>query len=752
MKKRVGIITVHKNTNYGANLQAYASCKYINQLGYDCEIIDYVPKSQEIPNHLWRWLWEIWKNDSSKSPVRKIKLFVAILLSIPSRYMRLKRFATFRKKHCRISLPCLQAKDAAKLNCDVVVCGSDQIWNPIITDGVSPIYYGCIDGVKNRISFAASIGKERLNEEDEKKVADLVKKIDYCSVREESSANYVGSLSGKKVTCVCDPVFLLQKEAYEEIISKKTMKNPYVLIYSIVPNLEMVEIAKQYAQMKGIELVEISASKNRHYAHKQLTNLGPKEFLNYMRFADTIFTNSFHGTAFSIIFEREFFAIDNKHGGSRIVNLLNKAGLSNRMITECPNISQGAIDYVAVKHEMQNYIEESKEFLEKALNAEKKDAIGDKCVGCGACSAICHIDAISLFPNAEGFLQAFIDNSKCVDCGRCKKVCPILNDLQTNSIKEVLGFKAIDDVRKRSASGGAFPALADVVFENGGVVWGAIQNEDFSVEHIQCNSSDGLKNLQGTKYVQSDIQKAFIAIGNELKNGKKVLFSGTPCQVDAIRNFVKIKNIADENLYLVDIICHGVPSPKIYTEFIEWLKKQKKSKVKKYYFRNKEISWRGNSCLVVLENGEILKNDLYASAYMNLYYSNNITRPSCYSCKYTTIERCSDLTIGDYWGVENIQPEFEDKLGVSVVLVNTEKGKKLLEESQGSDCVGKLETLKQPQLSKSCAKPNGRELFWREYQEKGISYVIKKYGGIRISLKSKVWNLKKRLEGMLRRK
>lgn len=751
MKKRVGVITVHKNTNYGANLQAYASCSYINDLGYDCEIIDYVPKSQEISNHLWTWIWEIWKNDSSKSIVRKVKLFVAILLLIPCRYTRLKRFAKFREKFCKISPSCSKEKDAIKLNYEAVVCGSDQIWNPLITDGVTPIYYGEIEGVKNRISYAASIGKECFSKEDEIKVSKLVKKIDYCSVREESSAKYIGKLSGKKVSCVCDPVFLLSKEKYEKISARAPMSEKYVLVYSIIPNTEMIEIARRYANENGMVLVEICASKNRRCSHKQLTDLGPREFLSYMQYADMIFTNSFHGTAFSIIFEREFYAIDNKSGGSRIVNLLNKAGLNNRLIAEYPADSSELIDYAVVKKQLESHIGESKEFLEKALNTEKKELIEKKCVGCGACEAICHIGAISLLPTNEGFLQSIVDSTKCVNCGRCQEVCPILNDSQMNDVKNVYGFKAENGIREKSASGGAFSALAEVVFQNKGVVWGVTQNDDFKIEHIKCDSSEEIRRLQGTKYVQSNMQDVFWNIEKDLNEGKTVLFSGTPCQVDAVKCFAKTKNIDSDRLYLVDIICHGVPSPKVYKDFIEWLAKQKKSKVNQYYFRNKNISWRGNSCYVVLENGENLKNDLYASAYMNLYYSNHITRTSCYTCKYTTTRRCSDLTIGDYWGIENACPEFEDNLGVSVVLVNTEKGRELFEKIQGNKCNGNIETLKQPQLSSSCLEPNNRDEFWKEYNQKGIQFVLKKHGGISVSLKSRLWNLKKQLEGIYKK-
>lgn len=746
-KEKIGIITVHRNTNYGANLQAYASCKYINQLGYDCEIIDYVPPIQDTSNHLSSWLYASWKNETSKNIVRRIKLFIALLISIPSKVKRLKNFAEFRKQFCKISLPCCDASDIEKHNYDTVVCGSDQIWNPTITGGVDPIFYGDIGGVKKRISYAASIGKERMCKKDEQLVKELVKEIDYCSLREEDSAEYIRKLSGKKVSCVCDPVFLLEKQDYEDSMSRRLISKPYVLVYSIISNTKMLSIAKKYAEKNGLKLVEICASKSRHSTHTQLTSLGPKEFLNCFQYANIIFTNSFHGTAFSIIMEKEFYSVDNKNGGSRIVNLLCKAELENRLISEYNEIDNNtSIEYNIVKTKIQSYVDDSKKFLQDALIAKKKKVIDTGCVGCSACQSICSLGAIKILPNKEGFLETCIDMEKCVNCGKCQTVCPAINEPLTSAIQNVFAFKAEDYLREKSASGGAFAALAKVIIDNGGVVWGAVQNTDFSVEHQSCDNFDDIDNIQGTKYVQSNLQNCYRELEEDLKKGKQILFSGTPCQIEAVKRYVQTKKLPVDNLYLVDIICHGVPSHKVYFDFINWLSKKKQSKVLKYFFRSKEISWRGNSCLVELENGRKLHNDLHASSFMNLYYSNYITREACYSCKYATIARNSDITIGDYWGIENLNSDFEDELGVSAVLVNTERGRILFDRVQGEKYLGDIATLKQPQLTHGCDRPVNRELFWKQYGDKGMDCVLNLYGGIRRNiLKEALYSIKQRL-------
>jgi len=407
-------------------------------------------------------------------------------------------------------------------------------------------------------------------------------------------------------------------------------------------------------------------------------------------------------------------------------------------------LPEGKCDY-SNNVQLTSYVENSKAFLKRALEAEYKSIADKHCVGCGACKAVCASGAISLHPDVEGFLCANIDTSKCVDCGMCYKACSALNEPEKTQAKETFAFKANDEFRENSASGGAFAALAKGILEKGGVCYGAVQNDDFSVSHIRCDSLDVLKEIQGTKYVQSNMSECFESIKNDLSNGKTVLFSGTPCQVDSVKNYVKAKKINDENLYLCDIICHGVPSPAVFKDFVKWLGDYYKSSVKAYEFRSKKISWRGNSCYVTLSGGRELKNDIFSSAFMNVYYSGRITRESCYECKYTSLQRVSDITVSDFWGLENTLPEFEDALGVSMVMVNTEKGKSLFDKTEGQKVQADISAAKQPQLHKPCDKPSDREKSKMMYSEQGVYPLIKKYGGIaKPSLKSRIYHLIKK--------
>ena len=730
MAKKVGVITVHKNVNYGANLQAFASCKYIRNKGYDCKVIDYTLPDHEKSAHLFSWLKQSFRGAKSLSIKGKIKLAVALAFSIPWKRKRLKNFHNFRKKFIPQTKQCKNLLEISSLGLDTIVCGSDQIWNPDITCGINPIFFGNANGVLSRIAYAPSLGKEKLTELSEKKIIEQISSMDYLSSREENTSKYLSSITGKDFETVCDPVFLLDKSEFDEISSKRKIKKDYVLLYSIVSNSDMTKVALEYSNRHGLDLVEICASKDKNATHKQIQTYGPSEFLSAFKYANTIFTNSFHGTAFSIIFEKDFYIFDNKNGGSRITNLLTKVGLTARLISSSVEEDFSPIDYKASKVLLNEYVSSSKAFLDNALKTEKQLVASKNCIGCGACYGVCKFDAISMVKNKEGFLEGFIDKNKCKNCGLCEKVCPALSVPNKNQSLGVYAFKAKDELRKNSTSGGAFVALAEKVIESGGAVYGATLVNNCTVKHIRVDKVEELIKIQGTKYLQSSVKDCYDQIADDLRSGKKVLFSGTPCQVDGVKRFVNLKKLTTDNLYLVDIICHGVPSETFFRAYLNWLTKEYGCEVDEFKFRSKKISWRGSSCYARLKNGKELFNDAKLCAFMNVYYSDNITRESCYDCKYTSKERVSDLTISDYWGIENLDKSFEDSLGVSMIIVNTEKGSLLFSETDGEKITANLESAKQPQLLKPTARPSTREEFWQAFFNGNAEKLIQKYGGV----------------------
>lgn len=353
------------------------------------------------------------------------------------------------------------------------------------------------------------------------------------------------------------------------------------------------------------------------------------------------------------------------------------------------------------------------------------------------CKAVCPTKAITIREDEEGFQYPEIDEQKCIHCGKCKKVCCFNNHNDTNQEKiepQVFAVKnKNDEIRKKATSGGFFISLASNVIKKGGVVYGAILNEGLDVEHIRVTEEKDLEKFYGSKYVQSTIDKIYPQLLEDITNNKMVLFSGTPCQVDAIQTFLAQKNQFDiSNLITCDFVCHGVPTDKIFKENIKFLEKKYQKKITSYRFRTKDYGWRGHHEKAIFEDGTDTTqyNNRYMNIYKELYGSLKIIRPSCYHCPYAKEQRISDITMGDFWGIENYDQNFSDNKGISFVMLNTKKGQQIFEDIKKEDLDDKKETIEMcvnPQLKHPTTQAKNRELFWKEYQEKGYEYIAKKY-------------------------
>jgi len=357
------------------------------------------------------------------------------------------------------------------------------------------------------------------------------------------------------------------------------------------------------------------------------------------------------------------------------------------------------------------------------------------CCGCTACKHICPKFAIEMQPDEEGFLYPEINQQLCIDCGLCKKVCVFQNGYETtnnyNPPKVYAAKNKDEDTRMNSTSGGVFTAISDNVLMNNGLVFGAVFNENMEVIHKVANKSDERNRFRGSKYVQSDLKNVYMEIKQQLNEDVQILFTGTPCQTAGLKSFLGNENT--EKLILCDIVCHGVPSPLIWREHLAQIESISKNKIVAYNFRDKTIGWRGANITINLKD-RIWKNNHLARTYSNLYFSHYIIRPACHNCKYTNTERPSDITIADFWGIEKNMPDFDDNKGVSLVLVNSYKGLRLLEsvEDRLVIRVSNVKDCLQPQLSEP-TKPSLKRLeFWNAYHTYGYEYVVKLYGGYNV--------------------
>lgn len=308
------------------------------------------------------------------------------------------------------------------------------------------------------------------------------------------------------------------------------------------------------------------------------------------------------------------------------------------------------------------------------------DMLAEKehCTGCSACASICPKSCITMVPDKEGFWYPGIDLKSCINCGLCEKVCPILHrgEPAREPPLAYAAFHRDEMIRMESSSGGVFIAFAEKVIGRGGVVFGARFDDSFHVVHGMAETRQELEAFRGSKYVQSEIGNTYKQAKDFLDQSRLVYFSGTPCQIGGLKAFLGKEY---ENLICQDLICHGVPSPKVWEKYVAFREAEAGAPVRAISFRDKTKGWKRFSLSVRFQNGreyrELLDRDSYQQAFLN----NVDLRPSCYKCAFKSLRRQSDVTLADFWGVETIFPELCDDKGVSLLLVHSEKGCHLLQ-------------------------------------------------------------------------
>lgn len=362
--------------------------------------------------------------------------------------------------------------------------------------------------------------------------------------------------------------------------------------------------------------------------------------------------------------------------------------------------------------------------------------INDKssCTGCSACASICANHAITMTGDNEGFKYPSLNKELCVDCGLCNKVCPVerRDSLPSDRIipkAYAAHYKNDDKIWYESASGGAFTAITDYVFKHNGIVYGACYNEKLEVCHDSADNPTEATKFRDSKYVQSDINDCYHRIKEDLNNNKLVLFSGTPCQVSGLKCFLR-KDYA--NLLTVDLICHCVPSPRVYKDYLRYIENKYGKKVIKIHTKDKTLGWnKFQTPRIYFEDGSSIFNIEDSRLWEIIFYSHIAVRPSCHKCRFANLHREGDLTIGDFWGVEKQHPEYSVPNGASLILVNTDKGTKAFEEINKklvyaeSDVINALpDTL----LYATTPHPK-RQMFWVDYEKMRFRSLSNKYFG-----------------------
>lgn len=304
--------------------------------------------------------------------------------------------------------------------------------------------------------------------------------------------------------------------------------------------------------------------------------------------------------------------------------------------------------------------------------------INDKnCYGCTACFNACPKKAIEMIENKEGFLYPKINERKCINCGICKKVCPFVNTIDNNNYKQKM-FVAQSNDRvniNNSSSGGLFFEIAQAIIDNNGYICGCIMCDDFSVKHILTDDISEVKKMQGSKYVQSDLNNTFSLIKDKLNNSIPVLFTGTPCQVHGLKMFLGKEY---DNLLTIDLICHGVPNQKVFYEYIKTIQKTK-GPIRSFSFRNKKVNgWKEMGSIEFMNKKSLkkIKTSINNDGYYYMFLKGFINRMTCYNCKYKSSDRYADITLGDAWSFKYNDIDTDVNNGLSLVFINTQKGEK----------------------------------------------------------------------------
>ena len=343
--------------------------------------------------------------------------------------------------------------------------------------------------------------------------------------------------------------------------------------------------------------------------------------------------------------------------------------------------------------------------------------VKNSCVGCRSCEQVCPKRAIVIREQEEGFLYPYVDEEKCIDCSLCVKHCPT-QVTKNNSIApiSVFAFRNKNDAQiMQSASGGVGVLTAQKIIEENGVSYGVAYDEGFRAKHIRVDDLSELPRIQSSKYVQSDTGDTYSQVQKDLQSGKKVLYTGTPCQIDGLYSFLG-KDY--ENLYTIDLICHGVPSPKFFKKYLEFRDRRTDGKTIYFNFRSKDKRGWGTQYLLKTKTKTRTKTKVLSlDRYGKHFVMGDCYRESCYQCDYANIHRVGDLTIGDFWGIGKSHPDFYSEKGVSSILVNTEKGQKLFNsiKSEGWVINATLEEamVKQGNLVHPTKRPLERDTFYR---------------------------------------
>ncbi len=614
---KIGILTFHWGTNHGAILQTYASYKYLKNLGHDVQIINYFPKKYEVR------FKSLFRPNYPSVMIQRIFTFI-----------KERRLRDFRKN---LNLTKRYYSNQELIDnppeFDMMLCGSDQIWNPFyVSHGenkTTTVYFLNFGNEKcKKAALSVSFGCEKYPKLAGHIIRPYIEELDCISVRENSGKKILEEMGIENVFVTADPCSLISKEEYLDIC-KDIPVNKTKYIASCILRKQ----GKDTRKLINDIVIKSGAKKT-----KNLINLSMEAWLGGMRDASAVVTNSFHCVMMCLKLHIPFWVVLEKGTRSgmndRMYTLLEKVGLLERIVIDISILdSNSIIEWQKVDEKMDKYTQSLKTYLH-ALTQNDEEFEKSKILATKNKTTVEHIEAFA---------------AKAKDC----------------------------NIQKNSSSGGIFTVLAEYIIDSKGVVFGAAMADDCkSVKHIPIDNKYDLYRLRGSKYIQSDMNGVYANVLTYLEKNKPVLFTGTPCQIAGLRVFLK-KDY--DNLYCQDVVCHGTPLSCAWKSYADGLEHRNKSTLESVSFRDKRKGWLAYSVVYKFANGKEIIRPTYKDPYMRGFLSNIFLKKSCSECKFKGNGSCSDIMLADYWGIQKIHPQFFDKNGVSLVVIKTKKGKELFD-------------------------------------------------------------------------
>ena len=678
---KIAIVTVYDSVvNFGSFLQAYAMSKVLESRGHEVFFVRRMPNDEILKR--FNRLAKIQNSVSSKNGIK------AKFLSQRSKYV-IQREMDANKNRYKCSLSdwkSIKIIDPAEIeDCGIqlVICGSDEIWN-IHNKDIDLDFYSC-GWVKHipKLAYAISSGNSKTSEYlNDPEFFNAVG--DFCKIlpRDQMTQSLITDITNVKESIVCDPTLLLGQDGFT-LTNKGKEFGKYILVYSYFLTRKEKKFIKKYARNNGLKIISPCIYSS---IADEVVYTSALDFPSLVFNAECVYTTTFHGTIFSLMFAKRFCALPRL---PKVANLLEQLEAYNHEL----NLDFSYDDFCAVLNK----------FADRSV-------IGD--------------GLNRLKSTSEDILWKAIEEIE------NNGYTPIGNHYESRC-KYLYGYTKQDNIRRKSSSGGLFYELSQVILEDGGVVFGACYDKEMHQVVHKSTEETSIENMLKSKYVESKLGDTYKKIEAYLKDGKKVLFCGTPCQAAGLYNLKEKKWSRYKNqLFILDFLCEGVPSYKIFQEYIKDSENKSEKEIKTIEFRSKSYGWNVHCMKIQYKDGTSRIIPSFSDSYMHTFIMDlTMNRRSCYACPFRE-KKYSDVTIGDFWKVSNVDKSCVDNKGVSAIFVNSEAGNILIEKARKNLYIKELEDrdiFQMEQHLDTSLYLDKRNNFYTEFLSNGYNSAIRKY-------------------------